>query len=141
MTAVGAIRYVAVCATVFAASAYALPVTKNSATRQMLVQVPLSFEANKGQADSAVKFLSRGDGYALLLTSKDAVFKLASGPGAKSAASVVRMQLLGANDGAEISSAEKLAGTANYFIGNDPKKWHSGVPSVRMGKASSIRPM
>lgn len=32
------------------------------------VSLPLSFEANRGQTDPAVKFLSRGDGYALFLT-------------------------------------------------------------------------
>ena len=30
-----------------------------------LLAVPLSFEANQGQTDSQVKFLSRGDGYSL----------------------------------------------------------------------------
>ena len=39
---------------------------------------PLSFEANHGQTDPAVKFLSRGDGYALFLTPDSAVFKLRS---------------------------------------------------------------
>ena len=32
-----------------------------------LLAVPLSFEANQGQTDSQVKFLSHGDGYSLFL--------------------------------------------------------------------------
>src|SRR5260370_42474029 len=39
-------------------------------------QIPLSFEANQGQTDPAVQFLSRGSGYALFLTSQEAVLSL-----------------------------------------------------------------
>ncbi|MGH9430134.1 MAG: SBBP repeat-containing protein [Terriglobia bacterium] len=38
--------------------------------------LPLSFEANKGQTDPRVKFLSRGSGYTLFLTSNEAVLTL-----------------------------------------------------------------
>ncbi len=39
-------------------------------------ELPLSFEANAGQVNSAVKFLSRGQGYTLFLTGDEAVLKL-----------------------------------------------------------------
>src|SRR6516164_8098982 len=39
-------------------------------------QLPLSFEANRGQTDPRVKFLSRGRGYTLFLTSTEAVLAL-----------------------------------------------------------------
>src|SRR6266571_6955706 len=41
-------------------------------------KLPLSFEANKGQADPRVKFISRGSGYTLFLTSDEAVLALRS---------------------------------------------------------------
>src|SRR5690242_1503023 len=37
-------------------------------------QVPLNFEANTGQTDSQVRFLSRNSGYTLFLTKDKAVF-------------------------------------------------------------------
>src|SRR2546421_12884985 len=37
---------------------------------------PLSFEANQGQTDSQVQFISRGPGYALFLTPSEAVLDL-----------------------------------------------------------------
>ncbi|MGI9105987.1 MAG: SBBP repeat-containing protein [Pyrinomonadaceae bacterium] len=43
---------------------------------QTIGQVPLSFEANHGQADPQVKFLSRGGGQTLFLTATEAVFAL-----------------------------------------------------------------
>src|SRR5256884_9504347 len=39
-------------------------------------KLPLSFEANRGQTDPRVKFLSRGSGYTLFLTSDEAVLAL-----------------------------------------------------------------
>src|SRR5580700_385582 len=39
-------------------------------------KLPLCFEANHGQTDSKVKFLSRGRGYSLYLTGKEAVIAL-----------------------------------------------------------------
>jgi uncharacterized repeat protein (TIGR01451 family) len=54
--------------------------TVDAATRARLVEsvakAPMSFEANQGQTDNRVKFLSRGLGYTLFLTSSDAVLAL-----------------------------------------------------------------
>jgi hypothetical protein len=46
-------------------------------------RLPLSFEANRGQTDGEVKFLSRGGGYSLFLTSTEAVLSLKK-PGVRS---------------------------------------------------------
>lgn len=39
-------------------------------------KLPLSFELNQGQTDTQVKFLSRGSGYSLFLTSNEAVLSM-----------------------------------------------------------------
>lgn len=56
------------------------PVRASSQTletlRQIYGQLPLNFEANQGQAPSAIRFLSRGDGYALFLTADGATLSL-----------------------------------------------------------------
>src|SRR5207237_7491908 len=44
--------------------------------REAFGNLPLGFEANRGQTDSRVKFLSRGGGYELFLTSREAVMLL-----------------------------------------------------------------
>jgi uncharacterized repeat protein (TIGR01451 family) len=115
-----------------AASAGAAPAQAASkASGNLMVanyaKIPLSFEANQGQSDAQVKFLSRGDGYQLFLTPNAAVFELRTPAGAKSAPAVFQMELLHANRGARISGTDQLPGVVNYFIGNDPKKWRSGV--------------
>ena len=47
-----------------------------ASVRQFYGQLPLSFELNQGQSDGRVKFLSRGQGYALFLTASEAVLSL-----------------------------------------------------------------
>ena len=42
-------------------------------------KLPMAFEANEGQSDPRVKFLSRGPGYALFLTATEAVLSLPPG--------------------------------------------------------------
>jgi uncharacterized protein (TIGR03437 family) len=108
--------------------------------RAALLGVPLNFEANQGQTDSRVKFLSRGDGYSLFLTSHEAVFTLRPPVGAKAPPTVFRMELRGANRAARVTGADKLAGVANYYIGNDTKKWRSGITTYGKVKYQGIYP-
>ena len=120
-------------------------------------RLPLSFEANQGQANSQVRFLARGQGYSLFLTDSAAVLTLTKrgvpdtkprqiSPFGKSTATepvktdVVRMELAGASRNLQITGGERLPGTANYFIGNDPAKWHSGVPTYAKVKYAGVYP-
>jgi len=70
--------------------------------------LPLSFEPNTGQADARVRFLSRGPGYTLFLTSEEAVLALPAphGTTARSAGrenpTIMRMRLAGANPASTI---------------------------------------
>lgn len=53
------------------------PDTTTKATIQATYgKLPLHFEANQGQTNGQVKFLSRGSGYSLFLTSTEAVLAL-----------------------------------------------------------------
>jgi Bacterial Ig-like domain (group 3)/Beta-propeller repeat len=138
-------------------------------------KLPLSFEANHGQADSRVKFLSRTGGYTLFLTGDEAVLafsgsaakrpapKGASGFGGATVSlkryrdtnpnldtnpnpatpqsmtgGVLRMKLRNANPAARVSGVDELAGTSNYFIGNDPAKWRTNVPTFAKVKYEGI---
>src|SRR5580700_3691408 len=105
-----------------------------------LLGVPLNFEANQGQTDRRVKFLSHGDGYALFLTSHAAVFTLRPPAGAKTPPTVFRIELRGANRATRVTGADKLAGVANYYIGNDASKWRSGITTYGKVKYEGIYP-
>src|SRR2546428_175288 len=107
-------------------------------------KLPLSFEANQGQTEPQVKFLSRGSGYTLFLTSTEAVLMLTKTdahakhriPGEarlvepeKGAGTVLRMKLVVANPAPAVAGVGELPGKSNYFVGNDPKKWRANVPT------------
>ena len=98
-------------------------------------KLPLSFEANMGQADSRVQFLSRGPGYTLFLTSGEAV--LVSGKGKPN---VTRMKLTRSNPAPEVRGLDELSGKSYYFIGNDPKKWQSKVPNFARVRYQGVYP-
>jgi beta-propeller repeat-containing protein len=120
-------------------------------------RLPLGFEANQGQTDARVKFLSRGAGYTLFLTRDEAVLAfsgkkaspdkskiagavdtLPSTMAAAEAASVLRMKLVRANPAAKVTGVDELPGRSNYFIGNDPKKWQTNVPTYAKVKYKNI---
>ena len=89
------------------------------------VEMPLAFEQNTGQTDTAVDFLSRGDGYSVFLTEGDAVLKL-RGSGSQH---VVRLDLVGANTDLNVTGQDHLASRSNYLIGNDESSWQTNVDS------------
>jgi len=121
-------------------------------------KLPLAFEANQGQSDPEVKFLSRGAGYSLFLTSTDAVLTLrqtskqeAGAPGVRvrnspekalreSRSAVLRMKLVGSNAKTEVTGQDELPGKSNYFIGNDPKKWHTKVRQFEKIQYENVYP-
>ena len=113
--------------------------------------LPLSFEVNRGQADSDVRFLARGRGYTILLKPGEAALALqSSGQGAqfppkvqpqpKPSTRVLRMRIEGANLSAAATGLERLPGVSNYFIGNDPSRWHTQVPTYKKVQFEHIRP-
>jgi len=48
------------------------------------------------------------------------------------------MQLANANPAAQVSGADQLPGHANYFLGNDPAKWHTNVPTYSKVKYTNV---
>ena len=100
-----------------------------------LNKLPLAFERNQGQTGSQVKFLARGQGYTLFLTSGEAVLAWHK---ASPKSGVLRMKLLGANPASDVSGIDEMPGKSNYFIGNDAKKWHTNVPTYAKVKYKSV---
>ncbi len=52
----------------------------------------------------------------------------------------VSMKLVGANPAAALTGADPLPGKSNYLIGNDPHKWHSGVPQFGGVRYAGVYP-
>jgi Beta-propeller repeat len=133
------------------------PVPRLSAARTDYGKLPLSFQQNMGQTDSRVGFVSRGSGYELFLTPEEAVFALRhsqpapasprerarsirGGARPNEAASVLRIRFAGTNSAPEVLGAGQLPGRVDYFTGNNPKNWHTDVPSYASVEYRSIYP-
>jgi beta-propeller repeat-containing protein len=82
--------------------------------------LPMSFEANRGQTSPEVKFLSRGPGYTLFLTSSsEVVLAMRAGKDAPGQ-SVLRMQLAGAARAPQAEGLEILPGRSHYLLRREP---------------------
>ena len=120
--------------------------------------LPLSFEANHGQWDPSVQFVTRGSGHQLFLRPTDAVLAVrtgeAKGEGREgdihqgqpsvnitpSPQSVVRMRFEGGNPQAEMVGLEKLPGIVNYLLGEDPTKWRTNIPTYQKVEYTNVYP-
>ena len=106
--------------------------------RRTFASVPLSFEANHGQTDPSVRFLSRGREYVLFLTPGEAVLVLRGGEASgvkreretstRSKRAALRMRLVGAKPFALVVGLDELPGKSQYFLGNDSRRWRTHVP-------------
>jgi hypothetical protein len=143
-------------------SAQIVPVKRDAGAearvRQLYGRLPLSFELNQGQSDRRVKFLSRGQGYALFLTATEAVLSLRTPehyrstrktsfalplqkrPTASQHCSVLRITLEHANRTPQMRGVDQLIGRSNYFIGDNPKNWHTAIPTYGRVKYSDVYP-
>ena len=66
-----------------------------SQAQGVLYDFPLTFEENRGQADSRFDYLARGPGYGLYLSAGEILFGLRHGSNREAPAQVLRMQLAG----------------------------------------------
>jgi hypothetical protein len=119
--------------------------------------LPRGFEANIGLLDPKVKFISRGLGYSLYLTSTESILSLRHpsergtpdrhavfGRSGRSTDSEkgcqVRMKLLGANPDPVVRASEELPVRTNYFVGADRAGWRTNVPSFARVTYQKIYP-
>jgi hypothetical protein len=101
----------------------------------------LRFEANDGQWDPRTAFVARAHGYGLYLTSDGATLALSSHRGAARSASraVLRMRVVGGRATQPIG-LEETAGHSNYFIGDDPSRWRTGVKAYARVRYPEVKP-
>lgn len=134
--------------------------------REAYGQLPLSFEANRGQAAESIDFVARGPGYALALSATEAVFSLRKADSAArnnddsrvqkisnslsatkapsalhpAPSTVLQMNLIGANRAATVAGQNELEGRVNYLIGSDPAKWRTNVPTFARVRYAEVYP-
>ncbi len=107
-------------------------------------KLPLSFEANQGQADPQVNFTSSCNGYRLSLSPTEAVVAFSDlnqktkTRNQKPAA--FHMRLVGANGSPQAEGLDQLPTRSNYFIGTDATKWRTDIPNFGRVKYEEVYP-
>jgi len=103
-------------------------------------ELPLYFEANKGQTHESVRFLTRGPGYVLFLTPREAVFSLRGSPQSPGGNRILRMEFVEASQNALVEGENPLQGKVNYLRGSHPEKWHTDVPLYEKVRYRQVYP-
>lgn len=89
-------------------------------------QIPLSFEANEGQVPSEYSFVAHGAAYDSYFAPRGVLIAMHSTTGA--ANRQVRISF-GGGGASTPHGVDILPTRTNYFIGNDPARWQTNVPS------------
>lgn len=117
--------------------------------------LPMAFEANEGQADAQAKFVARGKGYSAFLTAGGMVLSLRPGKvvraqqgsqaeyaqdPSQSLKTTLQFNLLGAAQNPTVVGEDQQPGRVNYFIGRDPKRWRTNVPTYAKVRYKNVYP-
>ncbi len=103
-----------------------------------VAKLPLTFEPNAGRAGRRVDFLANSvAGGTLYLSSTEAVLSLPTGGRSSQG---LGLELAGANHSAPARGITELPGKANVFIGDDPSRWRSGIPTYSRVRYEGVYP-
>ncbi len=128
--------------------------TRTAQVNSSYIRLPLLFEQNQGQSQAQVKFLSRGRGYTAFLTKDGMVLSLRpdtgdarpvppNAPALKSGPksnATLQFKLTGAAPNPVAVGEDPQPGRVNYFIGNDPKKWHTNIATYGRVRYRNVYP-
>ncbi|MFN3531738.1 MAG: hypothetical protein ACK41Q_04375 [Candidatus Brocadia sp.] len=119
-------------------------------------KLPLYFIENKGQVDERVRFYEKGSGQSVFFTQDGVYVSLSKkeksvnskqAPGdftnqkeEKFIGETAVLKPINANKAVEIVAEERLSGKVNYFIGNDPKKWRTDIPTYGKVRYKELYP-
>jgi len=130
--------------------------------RQAIEQRPLTFVPAPERGSNAL-FLAQGAGFSLSLERQGLTLlerhvvpvpanqkngsKLASSAGANTSSGPAELQstaahidFVGANPQAKIEGLDPVAASANYFVGNDPAKWHTHMAQYSRVRYKNLYP-
>jgi hypothetical protein len=107
--------------------------------------LPLTFEANQGQVNTQARFVSRGNGYTVFLTTGGMVLSLRSAKASEeglqpSTTATIQFKLVGAAKNPAVVGENLQPGRVNYFLGNDPTRWRTNVPTYGQVRYKNVYP-
>lgn len=89
------------------------------------LELPAIFEENQGQFEQTVKYLTRGSGYTVFMTTNSVAFSLKDGN--KTAPLHYQLAFLGSNTSPVIRGRKRAQTQLNYLKGQDSARWVTGA--------------
>lgn len=123
-------------------TAQEFPKTEAPIRAQLSLEMPMAFEANRGQASHGVDFIARGFGYTAYLNSGDAQICLgrqtlhAECPRDRE----LEIKLVGSQAKSAIRPEEKLPSYSNYLFGPNPGNWIANVAQYAKVRYANVYP-
>jgi hypothetical protein len=94
-------------------------------------RLPLRFEENRGQFDSAVRFMAKSAGGKLQFTARGPEFLVGSSP--------VEIGLVHGNASPKVEPLDRMPAVTNYMVG--PRdQWHSGIANFARVRYQQVYP-
>jgi Beta-propeller repeat len=112
-------------------------------------QLPLGFEAQGREVNSGERFLTRSQGFGLLLTPTEALLTLsrnaesrpATAPArVKQVSTTVHLKFCGANPRSPAIGQDKLEKKSNYLLGHDPRQWRTNIENYARVRFGDVYP-
>jgi len=108
-----------------------IPTKEN--TVETFGKLPLLFIQNQGQLDEAVEYYLKAPAQTLYFTKENIIFDLSRNNLSEASDTAERLvfslDFLNANSQPTIEGTGKDSAVVNYFVGNDPEKWRTGIPT------------
>jgi centrosomal CEP192-like protein/beta-propeller repeat-containing protein len=120
----------------FLVAAFSVTAFSTSAREAHPTSAPLTFEVNRGQVNSEVRYLARSSQGTIYLTDDDVVLLAGAGQTAKP----LRVHFVGGAPSAPPQGESATGGYANYYLTGDPHKWLWHLPLYGAVRYSALFP-
>jgi hypothetical protein len=131
-----------VLAACLASPAAAAPPGADARAAEAFARLPLVFEENRGQTDSRVRLLARGEGTVLFLTPAEAVLvlRLSGTPPEPAGSGVIRLRFSGADPRVRLSGEGELPGRTHDLAGPGAESWRKDVRTYARARYTALQP-
>ncbi|HEY6212241.1 MAG TPA: SBBP repeat-containing protein [Vicinamibacterales bacterium] len=92
-------------------------------------RLPLAFVSNEGQAPSDIRLFAQGSGFRFAFMRGEARFALTRRTHREKESATLALRFVNARADAVPEGHQRGAGRFNYFLGNDPARWRTGLPA------------
>src|SRR5579871_3575885 len=110
---------------------------ENAAKVKILASQPIGFEPNRGQAENGTKFVGRTPN--MVISFRKSELEIRAGQSTK-ASGGLRLQFVGGDEDAQLSTLDPQTGYSNYILGNNASRWIDHVPQFGKVQYSGIYP-